>query len=82
MNASISIRQSTIFIDDKHIEEKIREVVGPELVFCKDHNFLIYFKVVIIRLKTSSKITVEEIDSSEFSESFDFDNDLSDVENI
>ena len=81
MNAFIFIRQFTIFVEDKHVEKKIREVVKPELVFYKDYNFLIYFKVIMIRLKISSKIIVEEIDFSEFFESFDFDDDFSDVEN-
>ena len=36
----------------------------------------------MIRLKASSKVIVEKIDSSESFESFDFDNDLFDVEDI
>ena len=32
-DASISIRLSTIFIDDETVGEEVREVVGPELVF-------------------------------------------------
>ena len=82
MNAFIFIRQSTIFIDDKYVKEKIREIVKSKLVFYKDHNFLIYFKTVIIRLKTPSQIIVEKIDSSKLFESFNFGNDLSDVEDI
>ena len=81
MNAFIFIRYFTIFVDNKHIKEKIHEIVRPELVFYKDYNLLIYFKVVIIKMKTSSKVIVEEIDSSKSFESFNFDNDLFDVEN-
>ena len=41
-----------------------------------------YFKIVIIRLKTSLKIIVEKIDFFEFFENFNFDDDFFDVENI
>ena len=41
-----------------------------------------YLKAAIIRLKTSSKAIIEKIDSSKSSESFNFDDDLSDIENI
>lgn len=37
VNAEISVRNSTIKIDDPSLEE-VRDVVGPELVFCNDHN--------------------------------------------
>ena len=82
MNAFIFIRQFTIFIDDKYVKKKIREIVKPELVFYKDYNLLMYFKIVMIRLKTSSKVIVEKIDFSKSFESFNFDNDLFDVEDI
>ena len=47
IDASISIRQFIIFIGDIFIGEQMRGIVGPEMVFCKDHNLLIYFKAVM-----------------------------------
>ena len=54
----------------------------PKLVFYKDHNLLIYPKTAMIKLKISSKITIKKIDSSNSSKSFNFDNDLFNVEDI
>ncbi len=86
VDASISIRLSTIFIGDRSIGEQVRGVVGPELVFCKDHNLLMYPKSAMVATKASSKTypkaTVEEVDSSDSSESSDSGDDLSDVEEI
>ena len=86
VDAHISIRQSTIFIGDRSIGEEVRSVVGPEMVFCKDHNLLMYPKSAMISsdVRTAAKqrslptATVEEVEeeSSESSES----DDLSDIE--
>ena len=82
MNVFIFTRQFIIFIDNKYINKKIREIMKSKLVFCKDHNFLIYFKTVMIKLKTSSKIIIKKIDFSKSFESFNFDNDLLDIKNV
>ena len=55
------------------------------MIFYKDHNLLIYSKIIIIILKSSRKTIVNEIveDSSKtFSKNFDFKNDLFDVKEI
>ena len=53
-----------------------------KLVFYKDHNLLMYFKIAMIKLKTSSKITIEEIIFSNSSENSNFDDDLFDIKNV
>ena len=82
MNAFIFIHQFIIFINNKHIDKKIYKIIKSKFVFCKNHNFLIYFKIIIMKLKTSSKIIVEKIDSLKSFENPDFNNDLSNIENI
>lgn len=42
VNAQISIRSFIIEIVDLSLGEEVCNVVGPELVFCQDHNLLIY----------------------------------------
>ena len=83
VDALISIRQSTIFIGDASIGEQVRRVVGPELVFCKDHNLLMYPKAAMAKALPADlpKQRVEELDDSS-SESSDSDSgdDLSEVE--
>ena len=78
VDARISIRQSTIMIGDATIGEKVRSVVGPELVFCKDHNLLMYPKSA---LAVPGRI-VEEIEDASDSESSssEEEDDLSDIE--
>lgn len=46
-------------VGDTSIGEKIREVISPEMAFCKEYNRIIYLKSVII--KTLSKTTIENI---------------------
>ena len=41
-----------------------------------------YFKIVMIKLKTSSKIMIKKINFSDFFENFDFDDNLFDVKDI
>ena len=42
VDARISIRESKIIIKDVYIRETVRAVIGPQLVFCKDHSLLMY----------------------------------------
>ena len=44
VNAQLSIRHSKIKVGNPSIGETIHEVVGPELVYCYDHNLLMYPK--------------------------------------
>lgn len=66
--------------------ETVRKVVGPELVYCHDHN-LMYPKGVLPDSMTARPhphrtphATVEELDSSESSSSEESEDELSDVE--
>ena len=80
MNALISIRQFRIMIDDITINEIVRAIVDFELVFCKNHNLLMYFKFAMTVL--DKHVTIEKIDDIDsFDFDFDFDDDLFDVEN-
>lgn len=47
VNAHIDIRNFTIEIGDENMGEKTIHVHGPELVFCKDHNVLLFPKIVL-----------------------------------
>ena len=83
MNVSIFIRLFIIFIENRLIEEKIREVVSPEIIFCKNYNLLIYSKsTIIIARKILLKATVKEIELLESNSFLDFEDDLSDVKEI
>ena len=84
VNAFISIRQSRIMIDDVFAKKMSRAVIDSELVFCKNHNLLIYLKFVMTML--DKHVTVEKIDDidskSASSNSFeDSNDDIFDVEN-
>ena len=74
VDALISIRQSTIMVDDASIGETVRGAVDPELVFYKDHNLLMYPKSVMTVPEKA-----EDVESSN-SESSDSEDDLSNVE--
>ena len=83
VNAVISIRQSKILLGDPEVGEAVREVAEPELVFHKDHNLLMYpkeaFPVQSAPVGKGFVVEIEDADSSD-SESSDFGDDLSDVE--
>ena len=57
VDGQISVRQSRILVGDASIGEQVRAVTGPELVFCKDHNLLMYPKTALPR--------IEAVDSDE-----------------
>ena len=81
VNAFISIRQSKIMLGDPEIGETVREVQGPELVFHKDYNLLMYPKEAF-PIQPSGKgfvVEIEDAESSE-SESSDSGDELSDIE--
>lgn len=73
VDAVISIRNSAIQIGDAQIGEAVRFITGPELVYYKDHNMLMYPKA----LTRGTKAYVESASESSFSESED---DLSDID--
>lgn len=71
VDAQISIRQSRIMIGDASIGEQVRAVTGPELVFCKDHNLLMYPKSAMPEAKA---VEDDEPSSSDESSSDESDN--------
>ena len=76
VDAIISIRQSAIMVGDITAGETHRTVVGPELVFCKDHNLLMYPKSAL-----AAPSRIEEVESQDSSDSSEDDgDDLSDIE--
>lgn len=87
VNAQLSIRRSKIEVGDPSMGEIVREVVGPELVYCHDHNLLMYPKGVLPDSMTARPhhhkaphVSVEELDSSASSSSEESEDELSDVE--
>ena len=77
VNAIIAIRTSKIMIGDPGAQEYNREVVGPELFFCEDHNLLMYPK----SMAKASKATVEtEESSSDDDDDSDSGDDLDDID--
>ena len=75
VNATISIRLSTIYIGDPSVGEEVREVFGPEMVFCKDHNLLMYPKGCHPRIE-------EVFDSEEEDQSSDSSSSEDDIDDI
>lgn len=87
VNARISVRNSTIEIGDPRLGEEVRDVVGPELVFCNDHNLLMYPKKYMPKiLQHSSDVVTSRIDAANDSDSLEessseeSEDELSDVE--
>ena len=85
----MSIWHSKIKVGDPSIGETIREVVGPELVDCHDHNLLMYPKDVLPDSMTARPhhhrtphATVEEHDLSESSSSEESEDELFDIEDL
>lgn len=42
VNAHISIRESKVTIGDPAMGETMRDVIGPEMVFCNEHTLIMY----------------------------------------
>ena len=70
VDGQISVRQSRILVGDASIGEQVRAVTGPELVFCKDHNLLMYPKNALPRIEAieSDDESPEEEDAASSSE--------------
>ena len=73
-----SIRESKIIIGDTRTGEVPRAIIGPELVFYSDHNFLMYPKSII----PAPAPTVKNADSSSESNSSNGEDDLDGIEEI
>ena len=77
VDAFISIRKSKIMVGDTSVGETVREVVGPKLMFCKDHNLLMYPKS-IMAVPGLEKVDDTDGDSSDSSDSEDNISDVDD----
>ncbi len=76
VNAVISVRQSSIQIGDPSIGERVRYITGPELVYHRDHNMLMYPKAIIRSAEAfSNPLDTDSDESSDESE-----DDLSDID--
>ena len=87
VNAQISIRSSIIEIVDLSLEEEVCNIVGPKLVYCQDHNLLMYpqkyMSQTIPHSSRPVKTTRDEADgfkSLEISSSDKIKDKLSDIE--
>lgn len=87
VNAQLSICHSKIEVGDPEIGEAVCAVVGPELVYCHDHNLLMYSKGIlpesmasVARQVPSHLSPKEESSSSDSYSSEESEDDSSDVE--
>ena len=81
MNTIISIRLFIIFVENKVINKQVRKIVDFEMVFCQNHNLLMYLKTTMITLKIL-KIVVKKVEKSFESKSSNSDDNLFDIEKI
>ena len=75
VDAFISIRLSSIRIGDSSIGERVRNITGPELVYHRDHNMIMYPKAIIRPVEAFREPESDSDDDSDESE-----DDLSDVD--
>ncbi len=75
MNAVLTIREFKITIEDSAVEEVSRDVVEPEMIFCREHTLLMYSRKAFEKLEKISDSNSESFD--DFSE-----NELSDIKNV
>ena len=81
MNALISIRHSKITIGDPGVGETIRDIIGPEMVFCAEHTLLMYpRKALIPELNPEKHDSKGDTDESGSSNDESSEDDLSDIE--
>jgi hypothetical protein len=74
VNAVLTIRKSKIIIKDSAVDEISRDVIDSEMIFCREHILLMYFR------KAFEKF--EKLSDSNFEFSNDIsENELSDIEN-
>ena len=76
VNAVISMRQSSIQIGDSFIGERVRYITGPELIYHRDHNMLMYLKAIIHTVEAFRN----PLESDSDDRSDEFEDDLSDVD--
>lgn len=79
VDAKFGIRDSTILIGDVSVGETVRAIQGPQMVFCKDHNLLMYPKSI---MAPHASVKSESPPSSSSESSSSEEDDLSDVEEL
>ena len=79
VDAKFGIRDSTILIGDVSIGETVRAIHGPQMVFCKDHNLLMYPKSM---MAPHASVESEAPSSSSSESSSSGEDDLSDIEEL
>ena len=65
VNATISIRESAIEVRDSAADETVCQIVSSELVFCRDHNLIMYLKALLLICDDLSESDEKSISSSE-----------------
>lgn len=68
VNAYISIRESQISIGDLSLGESMRDIVGPEMVFCNKHTFIMYPKTAFTKAEEENTSSDEDFSEDEVSE--------------
>lgn len=85
VNAVLAIRDSKIIVEDPAREETMREIVGPEMIFCTEHTLLLYPREALSK-NTDAKdsgqkmFDPDEDDGSESSDDESSADELSDIE--
>ena len=65
INITISIRGSAIEMRDFIISETVCQIMSSELVFCRDHNLIMYLKALLLICDDLSESDEKSISSSE-----------------
>jgi hypothetical protein len=79
INATFSIRGSSILIGDSAISETPREIIRPEIEFYKNHNLLMYSKAILVQMLSKLKLNVINVSDENDDDESDNSKDLSDV---
>jgi hypothetical protein len=80
INATFSIRGSSILVSDSAISKTPREIIGPEIEFCKDHNLLIYPKTILAQMPNKLKSNVINVSDENDDNESDNSENLSDID--
>ena len=82
VNAHISIRESKITIGDPAMGETMRDIIGPEMVFCTEHTLIMYPLKAFPETEKSRPASEKDSESSEDDEDSDSGEDLSEFEDV
>jgi hypothetical protein len=79
VNATFSIRRSSILVSDSAIGKTPREIIKPEIEFCKDHNLLMYPKAILAQIPSKLKSNVINVSDENDDDESDNSENLSNV---